>query len=278
MSTWGEYYHMVASQMALYRESNRRLCELAELKPGMTVVDLGCGSGLTSLAALAQVPEGLKLILVDKSPAMIDEARRQLGDRVQAYHVADAAEAAELVTEKVDRLLCNMALWTFPSAEVVLQRWREKIKPTGRLCFTLFGTYFNTGGGVVSPQYAAIAEWHRRGALSRALPQVDRLPNQRSIEGTLQSSRFKPFYFEVQEIAGRAPETEPGGELYNQLRLTPALPGGDHQEAVARSLAALPELAEAIAAAGARWRVVHFMAQPSISPEEVLMAKFGPKP
>lgn len=275
MTTWGQYYHQIASQMALYRESNRRLCELAELRPGMTVVDLAAGTGLTSLAALEQVPEGLNLIAVDASPSMLDEARRNLGDRVQAYHVADAAEGAGLIETKVDRLLCNMSLWTFPNPEGVLASWREKIKPTGRLCFNLFGTYFNAGGDVVSPQYALIQELHRRGELSRGLPQVDRLPNQRSIEGTLGSARYKPFSFELQEIESAQPETEAAGELYNLMRLTPALPGRDHHEAVARTLALLPELGEAIAAAKPRWRVAHFMAQPSISPEEMLMARFG---
>lgn len=277
VTTWGQYYHGIASQMALYRASNRRLCELADLRPGMTVVDLGAGSGLTALAALEQVPEGLKLILIDKSPSMIEEARRHLGDRAAACHVAEATEAAELIEEKVDRVLCNMALWTFPNPEQMLARWREKIKPTGRLCFTLFGTYFNTGGDVVSPQYALIQELHRRGELSRGLPAVDRLPNQRSIEGTLNSARYKPFHYEVQEIESAQPDTEPGGELYNLMRLTPAMPGQDHHEAVANSLAALPHLAEAVGAAKARWRVVHFMAQPSVSPEEILMARFGNK-
>jgi SAM-dependent methyltransferase len=275
MATWGQYYHAIASQMALYRESNRRLAELAELRPGMTVVDLGGGSGLTSLAALQQVPDGLKLILIDSSGSMVEEAKRQLGDRVQTYHVADAAEAAGLVGEKVDRVLCNMALWFFKSPEAVLQAWREKIKPTGRFCFNLFGTYFNTGGDVVSPQYALIQELHRRGELSRGLPAVDRLPNQRSIEGTLTGARYKPFHYEVQEIASATPDTEPGGELYNLMRLTPALSGADHREAVERTLALLPDLREAVS--HGRWRVVHFMAQPSISPEEMLIAKFGDK-
>jgi len=275
MASWGEYYHAIASQMALYRESNRRLCELAELRPGMTVVDLGAGSGLTSLAALEQVPEGLRLILIDTSPTMMDEARRHLGDRAEAYHVADAAAGAELVSEKVDRVLCNMALWSFGEPEGVLRAWRTKIKPTGRFCFNFSGTYFNTRRDWVTPQYVLIQELHRRGALSRGLPQVDRLPNQRSIEGTLKAVGYKPFQFEAQEIASALPDTEPGGELYNLMRLTPVLPGQDHRDAAARSLAALPEVAEALAETEARWLVAHFAAQPSLTPEELLMQKFG---
>lgn len=275
MATWGEYYHAIASQMALFRESNRRLCELAELRQGMTVVDLGAGSGLTSLAALEQVPEGLRLILIDASQAMIDEARRHLGDRAEAYHVADAAAGAGLVPEKVDRVLCNMSLWSFGEPEAVLRAWRSKIKPTGRFCFNLSGTYFNARRDWVTPQYALIQELHQRGELSRGLPQVDRLPNQRSIEGSLGGVGYKPFHFEVQEIASAVPDAEPGGELYNLMRLTPALPGRDHRDAVARSLAALPQAAGAIAAQGARWLVAHFLAQPSLTPEEILLEKFG---
>ncbi len=274
MSTWGQYYHGIASQMALYTESNHRLAELADLKPGMTVVDLGCGSGLTSLAALAQVPEGLSLTLVDRDPSMIDEARRHLGERVQAYHVGDAAAAAELIAEKVDRVLCNLALSSFQSPEDVLKRWREKIKPTGRICFNLIGTYFNTGGDVVSPQYALLQELYKRGLVSRGLPVIDRLPNQRSIEGTLSGARYKPFHYEAQEISSARPDVEPGGELHSLLHLTPAMGGKDHHEAVARSLEQLPALDGAIAAWQPRWRIAHFMAQPSMSPEEILMSKF----
>lgn len=288
MSTWGQYYHAIASQMALYRESNRRLAELADLKPGMTVVDLGCGSGLTSLAALEQVPEGLQLILIDSSPSMIEEARRNLGDRVQAYYVADAAAVADateaggaggaVIPAKVDRVLCNMSLLSFRNPEAVLARWRRLIKPTGRLCFSLSGTYFNVGSEVVSPQYAFIQALHQRGDLARGLPAVDRLPNQRSIESTLNSKGFKPFAFEVQEIPSASPETEPGGELHNLMRLTPALPGRDHQAGVEQTLAALTELSDEVGAQGPRWRVAHFMAQPSLSPEELMMSRFSKRP
>lgn len=273
--TWGEYYQAIASQMALYRQSNRRLAELADLRPGMAVLDLACGSGLTSLAALNEVPEGLRLYLADSSPAMIAEAKRQVGDRAAAYHVADAVEIAGFVPEKLDRVLCNLSLWYFSKPEAVLEQCRKLLKPTGRLCFSLLGTYFNTGGGVVSPQWAYVRELHERGELPRALPEVERLPNQRSIEGTLNGVRFKPFHYSMQEIETTAPETEPGGELHNWLRLYPALGGETREEAVARSLAPLPDLAEAIAAWRPRWRVVHFMAQPAISPEEALQLKFG---
>jgi SAM-dependent methyltransferase len=278
LGSWGEYYHQIASQMALFRESARALVAAAELRPGMAVLDLACGSGLVSLAALEAVPEGLELHLLDASPSMIAEAQRQVGARAASYHTADAAAVAGLLPErKLDRVLCNLSLWYFRSPEAVLTELRKLLKPTGRLCFTLSGTYFNTERDVVSPEWALLRALHQRGLAARTVHDIDRLPNQRSIEGTLHGVQFKPFHYAMQEIATTVPEAEPGGELYNLMRLYPALPGEDHREAVERTLALLPELAGEIAARHPRWRTVSFMAQPNINPEEVLMMRFGGK-
>lgn len=270
MSSPGELIHTVAAQMDLFVQSNRRLAELAQLRRGMRVLDLGAGTGLTARAALEQVETGLSLHLLDRSAASIAEARSHLGSQAATYHVADASAAAEVVGQKLDRVLCNLALWYFTEPERVLRTLRSAMKPTGRLCFTLLGSYFNTGGGVVSPHWALVKLLHQRGDLARPLPEIERLPNQRSIEGTLHNCGFKPFHYEVQEIVSTAAQTEPGADLYDWLRLFPVLPGATHEEAVQRSLAAAHALAGEIAQFRPRWRVVHFMAQPAISPQEAL--------
>ncbi|MFB5083955.1 class I SAM-dependent methyltransferase [Symbiobacterium thermophilum] len=278
MSDWGEYVHGIAAQMALYRESARRLCELAGLRPGMAVVDLGAGTGLAGLAALELVPEGLELVVVEPNPSLLAAARARIGDRAGAYHTVDPVAAADLVPGKVDRVICNLALLSFRDPEGVLRAWRNRIKPTGRFCFSLSGTYFNVLRDQVTPQYVFIQELHRQGLLPRGLPSVERLPNQRSVEGTLKGAGYKPARYEVQEIPTARPETEPGGELYNLMRIHPALPGKDHRDAVERTLAALPAAAPAIASRGARWQVVHFVAQPALTPEELLLERFGGGP
>jgi SAM-dependent methyltransferase len=53
------------------------------LEPGETVLDLGCGDG-----ALAEflLPHGLSYLGVDASQAMVEEARRRLGDRATIEH------------------------------------------------------------------------------------------------------------------------------------------------------------------------------------------------
>jgi len=275
--TWGDYYHDIAQTMALYQQSNRQLVTMAELRPGMSVVDLACGSGLTTLAALAAVPEGLRIFMVDHDPAMIATARRLLGDRVVAYHQVDAIEAADLIGEQVDRVLCNMSMWQFANPEAVLRRWRSAIKPAGRLCFNLTGTYYNSGEALVSPQWAMLRALAQQGHDVLPVQELERLPNRRSIEGTLSACGFKPFVHELQVIPSTTAETAPGGELHSLIQLTPPLRGDSFQIAVEHSLTALAGVADQVNADRVAWRVAHFMSQPQVNPTEVLMAKFGGK-
>jgi ubiquinone/menaquinone biosynthesis C-methylase UbiE len=276
-SSWGAYYHAIAPQMSLYQDSNRHLIDLATLRPGMSVVDLGSGSGLTAQAALAAVPEGLHLTLIDMRSSMIAQAKAVLGNRVQAYHVAPAEEAAASVEAKVDRVICNMAFWYFRNPERVLAQVRQMLKPNGRFIFNLIGTFFNTSGGVVSPQWALMRLLHEQGYDVRPIVDVERLPNQRSIEAMLVKAGYKMLQYDMHELQVDRAETEPGGELYNLMRLAPVLQGATQEEAIDRSLAILPEVAGALQGAKARWRTANFVAMPTLSPEEIFRLKFGDK-
>ena len=48
---------------------------MGELKPGETVLDLGCGAGFDSLIAARQVGASGRVISIDMTLAMLDEAR-----------------------------------------------------------------------------------------------------------------------------------------------------------------------------------------------------------
>lgn len=266
MSTWGEYYRQLAGSMALYRESNRRMVELAGLRPGMRVLDLAAGAGLTSEAALAAVPEGLELHLVDSDESMLAEARVRLGDRVAGYHLADAASVGDLFAGAplFDRVLCNLSFFSFRDPEGVLRALRDLVKPVGQLLFSLQNSTFNPGLEVVSPYWALQAALAERGELPRAPQSPDRMPNQRSIEGTLQAAGWKPVQFTVQELG------DDPAELHGQLQLYPLPLAERFHTAVARSI----DRAEALKGSlGGEWRVAHFQAQPAADPLKALEAK-----
>ena len=68
--------------------------EVLELEPGARILDLGCGTGFM---ARAQLCLAARLILVDGSPGMLEEARTRLGP-------LPSGSAVELRQGELDRL------------------------------------------------------------------------------------------------------------------------------------------------------------------------------
>lgn len=265
MSSWGEYYGQVAGQMALYRGSNQRLAELAGLRPGMRVLDLACGAGLTAEAALAIVPEGLELHMLDSDGSMLEAARARLGARVAGYHQADATEVGSLFTaQQFDRVLCNLSFLSFREPEAVLRALQELVKPVGQLLFSLQNTTFNIDGERFSPYWWLQAALSERGELERPPLPPERLPNRRSIEGTLAASGWKPMGYDLQEL-GDGP-----AELAGQLQLYPLPLAERFHTAVARSIDRAEGLRESLQG---EWLVAHFQAQPAVDPLKAIQAK-----
>ena len=78
---------------------------LGELRPGQTVLDLGCGAGMDSLLAARRVGPTGKVIGVDLCPAMVEKARRNA--------VALGPRNVEFARPGPRRCRCRTARWTW---------------------------------------------------------------------------------------------------------------------------------------------------------------------
>ncbi|HEX7473081.1 MAG TPA: methyltransferase domain-containing protein, partial [Candidatus Limnocylindrales bacterium] len=68
------------------------------------VLDAGCGSGRVTAQLLERLPDG-EVVALDASPAMVEEARRRLGDDARlTFVVADLLEPLPVVPP-VDAIL-----------------------------------------------------------------------------------------------------------------------------------------------------------------------------
>ena len=89
-----------------HRMSSFKDAIAAVVKPGMSVLDLGCGTGVLSFFAAQQ---GARVTAVEREPGVLAAARsaltRTVGDRVTVVH-ADAR--TYLPAEPVDVVLCEM--------------------------------------------------------------------------------------------------------------------------------------------------------------------------
>lgn len=100
---------------------------------GRRILDAGCGSGPLAAALRAR---GAALTAFDGSPAMVELARRRLGDEVPVS-VADLAEPLPFADDSFDDVVASLVLhyledWAGPLAEL-----RRVLKPGGRVILSV---------------------------------------------------------------------------------------------------------------------------------------------
>jgi trans-aconitate 2-methyltransferase len=93
------------------------------------VLDAGCGSGRVTEALIAAVPRG-RVLAVDGSPSMVEQARRRLGDRADVW-LGDLAELE--LDEPVELAFSNAVFHWIPDHERLFGRLHAALRPGGRL-------------------------------------------------------------------------------------------------------------------------------------------------
>ena len=100
-----------------------------------TVLDAGCGSGRVTEMLAARLPRG-RVVALDGSPAMVDEARRRLepfGDRID-YVVADLNEPFALPGGVLaDAILSTATFHWVPDHAALFRNLAAVLRPGGRL-------------------------------------------------------------------------------------------------------------------------------------------------
>jgi SAM-dependent methyltransferase len=107
----------------------------ARLRPGETVVDLGCGGGLDVLLAAAKLGPAGKAIGIDMTPEMIDRARRNAARQGAAnveFHLA-TIDKLPLADGSVDCLISNCVVNLAPDKAAVFREMFRVIKSGGRV-------------------------------------------------------------------------------------------------------------------------------------------------
>ncbi len=132
-----EVYHSFVLEFPIYRELNRRLVELARLEHARRVLDLACGTGATSIAALSRLPRSAELVGVDGSDAMVSVARMHVQDPRVRFAVAGAADVESVVSGPFDRVLCNAAIWQFPALRPIFEAVSRLLSGHGSFVFNI---------------------------------------------------------------------------------------------------------------------------------------------
>ncbi len=108
---------------------------MAELAPGQTVLDLGCGAGLDLLLAADQVGPAGRVIGVDMTPRMLEQARRNVDAAgfTNVELLQGTIEALPVEDASVDWVLSNCVINLSPEKPRVFAELARVLRPGGHV-------------------------------------------------------------------------------------------------------------------------------------------------
>jgi len=138
-SEYVKNYGGLERKYRVYSTSARRLVELANIRKTDIVVDLGCGTGVSSQEIYQRINDKGKLIGIDVSPRMLETAKKkfQRKDNVR-FIVGDGYRLSDLIDEKVDVVLSSFTFYYFLSdLDSLFRQVYDVLKPKGRYVFNI---------------------------------------------------------------------------------------------------------------------------------------------
>ena len=128
------FYDVLSLERPVYRPARVRAVELLDLRPGQTVLDLGCGTGLNHPLLRRRIGPAGRIIGIDASEAMLAQARRRSAEpgALELLH-ADAADLRDVIGGRtVDAVIATYALSIIEDWRSVWSQAMDLIKPGGR--------------------------------------------------------------------------------------------------------------------------------------------------
>ena len=133
---WSRYYDLLLTLLTLGREKQIRekILNLAAVKEGEAVLDVGCGTGTLAIAASRRVGDKGSVCGVDAAPEMVERARKK-GDGLDIeFHLA-VAERLPFPDGQFDVVLNTFFLHHLPIdiRGTALKEMNRVLKPSGRM-------------------------------------------------------------------------------------------------------------------------------------------------
>ena len=113
------------------------LLRAAGVAPGMRVLDIATGTGLSAEAALAVVGPTGHVSAADISPSMVSKARERLGNTPNVSLSVEDGQALSFPDASFDAVLCNLGLIFFPDPVQGLAEFRRVLRPGRRVAVSV---------------------------------------------------------------------------------------------------------------------------------------------
>ncbi len=135
---WARLYDLLTRALLMRRQGKyvKSILALAQIQPGESVLDVGCGTGTLAIAARLNAPEDSVIHGLDASPAMIERARQKAAQAdANVDFQPGLAEALPFADATFDLVMSSMVMHHLPGdlkARAFAEMYRV-LKPGGRL-------------------------------------------------------------------------------------------------------------------------------------------------
>lgn len=132
-----ERYNAFVRDHDVYTWLNAQLVHAAQLDGCARVLDLGCGTGATTRAALGAIVVHGEVVGVDGSPEMVDVASACTIDPRASFFVSPAHEVGRIVKGPFDAAVSNAAFWQFSDRDQVWNALGTLLAPGAPFAFNV---------------------------------------------------------------------------------------------------------------------------------------------
>jgi ubiquinone/menaquinone biosynthesis C-methylase UbiE len=136
----------------LHPKLTARLIEKVTIKEGQIILDVATGTGLIAIEAARRVSRLGRVIALDISRMMLEEARRKIdASGLQNIELREGdACLKEFPENEFDLILCSAALVYMADINAVLRRWYRFLKPGGYVAFDAPAENSTAAGSVMA--------------------------------------------------------------------------------------------------------------------------------
>jgi ubiquinone/menaquinone biosynthesis C-methylase UbiE len=133
--------------------AQRRLLELADLRPGERVLEVACGTGLVTFDAAAAVGGAGAVHATDISSAMVERVTDEADGRGMPWVTAERLEAEDLQLPDAsfDVALCSLGIMYVPDPGQAMREMLRVLRPGGRAVVSTWGARANCGWAEIFP-------------------------------------------------------------------------------------------------------------------------------
>jgi ubiquinone/menaquinone biosynthesis C-methylase UbiE len=125
-----------------FRAIQSKAVDMLDIKPDMTFLDLGCGTGWAVMYAFKKTNGQGTYIGIDISEKMIDKANEKFKDEQAIKFIQSSADSINLSDNSVDKVICTNSFHHYNDPTKVLANVKKILKPNGIFCIADITTDF----------------------------------------------------------------------------------------------------------------------------------------